>query len=480
MSDFKTRFTEHIGVRHNGHLWVEECDCTELAERFGTPLYVVSESQLRTNYRRFRDAFATRHPNVQVLFANKALNNLAVRHVMNDEGAGGDCFGVAELYLSLLSGADPGKLVLNGSNKSRQEIEMAVEAGVCINIDAMDELDLIETTSRRLGKPVDVGVRVSLELAALEERYSGSTLHGQGSLADQGRDNKWGMTLDQTIELARRIAALDSFTFKEIHYHLGRVSHCIDDFAAMGREMVQWAAAIRDATGTAPDYLDLGGGWTVGRPEGFGPAGEDDASTPSFEEYAQATVDAISEECEHLDLPLPGLKLEPGRAIAASAVITLGRVGAVKVHPDFKTWVNVDCSTNHVIRIFTSDWYHHIHSVNKADQRPDTKVDVVGSLCSLDVLGSDRYLPSPQRGDLVALLDTGAYAETAASNFNAEPKPATVLVRGQEAEIITERETLRDVVGRFRVPARFFARSGRTAHSPAVRASLTEADDVSE
>lgn len=455
---FEHAFTEYIGVHSNGHLWVEERDCVELAQEYGTPLYVVSENQLRHNYRAFRDAFASRYPTVEVLFANKSLNNLAVRHIMNQEGAGGDCFGVAELYLSLLAGTDPKTLVLNGSNKTQQEVDMAVDAGVCINIDAMDEFDMIRDAVDRLGKPVDVGVRVNLELNALEERTSASTLHGTGTLSAQGRSNKWGMTLQQTIRLVEQVLETDGFSFKEIHYHLGRVSHSVEDFAEMSREMVQWADAIRTATGAAPEYLDLGGGWTVGRKEGFGPGGEDDDRTPTYDDYAEATVSAIREECDQLDLPLPGLKLEPGRAIAANSVITIGRVGAVKEHPGFKTWVNVDASTNHIMRIFTSNWYHHIHSVNKAAAPADTVVDVVGSLCSLDELGTNRSLPNPERGDLIALLDTGAYAETAASNFNAEPKPASVLVRGSEAHIITARETLRDVIGRYRVPARLFHR----------------------
>ena len=116
----------------------------ELADRFGTPLYIISENQLRYTYRQFRDAFQQHYPDVEILFANKSNNGLAIRHIMNQEGAGGDCFGVNEMYLALLAGTNPKTLVLNGSNKQPEELEMAIHNGLCINIDAMDELDVID------------------------------------------------------------------------------------------------------------------------------------------------------------------------------------------------------------------------------------------------------------------------------------------------------------------------------------------------
>ena len=450
---FKRHFTPFTGVGDNGHLWIEGRDCVELAETFGTPLYVVSENLFRHNYRRFRDAFRTRYPRVDILFANKSNNGLAIRRIMNQEGAGGDCFGENELYLALLAGTDPSTLVLNGSDKTPAEIALAVENGVCINLDAMDELDIVLDTVRRLGRPIRIGIRLKLELKALENRY-GSTLHGSGSLAEQGRAHKWGMTLPQTIELARRIAAVpELLTYEEIHYHLGRLSNSVDDFAEMAREMIRWSKAIEEAAGVRTPVVDLGGGWAFGRPERTGPDGADGPDTPTCEQYADAVCAAVRDECAGLGMDLPHLKIEPGRAIAAPTTMTLGRVGAVKEWPGYKKWVHVDCSTNHVLRIFTSHWYHHIVAANKADAACTETVDVVGPLCCPDDLGSGRSLPPLARGDLCALLDTGSYAESTVASFNAQGRPATVLVNGEGAEVITERQSLSDVVGRYRVPA---------------------------
>jgi diaminopimelate decarboxylase len=238
---------------------------------------------------------------------------------MNQEGAGGDAFGVNEMYFALLTGMDGRKLVLNGSNKEPAEIEMAVRNRVCINIDAWDELDMILGTAERLGLEADVGVRLKLELKPLENRHA-TELHGPGSLAEQARNHKWGMPYAQTVALIKRIQGLKNLHLKELSYHLSRMDNKADDFAVMAREMVQWMAKIRDDTGWVAPWLDLGGGWTFGRPEKTGPLhGMDDETTPSFEDYAEAVCLALEEECKRLKLALPGIKIEPGRSISGPA-----------------------------------------------------------------------------------------------------------------------------------------------------------------
>ena len=456
---FKKHFTEFIGIGDNGHLWVDGLDTVALAERYGTPLFVTSENQFRHNYRKFRDAFQKHYPGtVEILFANKSNNGLAVRYIMNQEGAGGDAFGHNELYLALFSGVDPKKLVLNGSNKGVKEIEMAVANGVCINIDAMDELDLIEAAANRLGRDVDVGIRVKLLLEALASR-PGAAFHGVGTIAAQARSHKWGMTFDQTVELVRRIQGMPRLKLKELSYHLSRMDNKADDFAIMARDLVDWSAQIRDKTGWTPPYLDLGGGWAWGRPEGHGPGGVDTDEVASFDAYASAVSAAVQEQCKKHSLLLPGLKIEPGRAIAASTTVTLGRVGAVKEWPGVKKWVNVDCSTNHLIRVIIAHWHYHIVAANKADVPATESVSIVGPLCSQDEIGQARKLPPLVRGDLVAMLDTGSYAESTGARFNAELMPATVIVNGDAVDVTTERERISDVIGRYRVPPRLIAGS---------------------
>ena len=307
-------FTEFIGIGTNGHLWVDGRDVVELAETFGTPLYVMSENQLRHNYRRFRDAFASRYPGkVEILFANKSNNSLAIRHVMNQEGAGGDCFGVNEMYLALLAGTDSRTLVLNGSNKERAEIEMAVLNGVTINIDAMDEVDVIAATCDRLDRDVDVGVRVKLELPELANRF-GTSLHGPGSMAEIVSWEKWGMTYPQTAAITHRIRqSCPRLHLTEINFHLARLDKKAEDFAVMASDMVEWCARLRRDTGWSPQWIDLGGGWTFGRREKTGVRGVDDETTPTPEQYAEAVCAAVIDECRKHKLDSPGMRIEPGQ-----------------------------------------------------------------------------------------------------------------------------------------------------------------------
>ena len=455
---YATNFGDFIGIGPNGNLWVDGCDVETLARKFGTPLYVISENQLRFTYRRFRDAFKSRYPDVEILFANKSNNGLAIRHIMNQEGAGGDCFGVNEMYLALLAGSNPKTLVLNGSNKQPEELEMAIHNGLCINIDAMDELDMIDEICRRIDKDADIGIRLKLDLEALGDR-NGVAMHGPGTMKEQSDSTKWGMSREQTVAIVKRAQKLPHVHLKETHFHLSRMTNDPRDFAVMAREMIVWSGYLRDNAGWTPPCIDLGGGWTFGKPYGTGPKSQlDDHSAPTPDDYAEHCCAAIKQEAAKLGLPLPKLRMEPGRSLSGPSGIAVGQVGAVK-QGDHKKWINLDLSTNHLPWAGVLDWYYHAVPVVNAGAAGEELVDLVGPLCNSDEVGAKRMMPSLHRGDLVAFLDTGGYTESCAARYNAQLLPATVLVQGDQAEIITEREQLKDIAGRFRVPPRLLAGS---------------------
>lgn len=456
--NFTKHYGQFLGIGPNGNLWVDGCDVKDLADSFGTPLYIVSENELRHSYRQFRDAFQAHYPSVEILFANKSNNGLAIRHIMNQEGAGGDCFGVNEMYIALLAGTNPKTLVLNGSNKQDEELEMAIQNGLCINIDAMDELDRIDAIAQRLKKRVDIGIRLKLDLLPLRERQ-GVAMHGPGTLKEQSDSTKWGMTREQTVEIVKRAKAMPHIELAESHFHLSRMSNNPADFAVMAREMITWSGYLRDNAGWTPPCIDIGGGWTFGKWYGTGPGNQlDDDSAPTAHDYARLCCAAIKEEAKRLDLPLPKLRLEPGRAISGPAGVAVGKVGAVKVGAT-KEWVNLDLSTNHLPWSSALSWYYHAVPVVDAGAQPVERVDLVGSLCNSDEVGAHRMMVPLKRGDCVAFLDAGGYTESCAARYNAQLLPATVLVAGDRAEIITEREQLRDVMGRFKVPPRLLAAS---------------------
>ena len=455
---YATNFGEFIGIGPNGNLWVEDCDVAALAERFGTPLFIMSESQLRYTYRQFRDAFRRNYPEVEILFANKSNNGLAIRHIMNQEGAGGDCFGVNEMYMALLAGTNPKTLVLNGSNKQTEELEMAIQNGLCINIDAEDELERIEALCRRFGTVADIGIRLKLDLDPLRDK-PGVAMHGPGTMKQQSDSTKWGMSRAQTVAIVKAALASPHVRLQETHFHLSRMSNDPSTFAVAAREMVTWSGHLRDHAGWTPPCIDIGGGWTFGKWYGTGPNSQmDDANAPTAEDYARLCCTAIKDETAKLGLPLPKLRLEPGRALSGPAGVAVGTVGAVK-QGEHKKWVNMDLSTNHLSWAAVLDWYYHAVPVVGAAREGSELVDLVGPLCNSDEVGSHRRMPSLMRGDRVAFLDAGGYTESCAARYNAQLLPASVLVCGDRAEIITEREQLKDIAGRFRVPPRLLAGS---------------------
>jgi diaminopimelate decarboxylase len=455
---YSKNFGEFIGIGPNGNLWVDGCDVAELAARFGTPLFIVSENQLRHTYRQFRDAFRKHYPDSEILFANKSNNGPAIRHIMNQEGAGGDCFGVNEMYLALAAGTNPKTLVLNGSNKQTEELEMAIENGLCINIDAMDELDRIDEIARRLGVSVDIGIRLKLDLEPLADR-TGVAMHGPGTMKQQSDSTKWGMSREQTVAIIKRAQGMPHVTLRETHFHLSRMSNNAADFAVMAREMITWSAHIKNETGWTPPCIDIGGGWTFGKWYGTGPNSQlDDAKAPTADDYARLCAEAIKDEAAKHGLPLPKLRLEPGRALSGPSGVAVGCVGAVK-QGEKKKWVNLDLSTNHLSWAAVLDWYYHALPVVNAAAEGTEVVDLVGPLCNSDEVGAHRKMPAFKRGDFVAFLDTGGYTESCAARYNAQLLPASVLVCGDRAEVTTEREQLKDIAGRFKVPARLLAGS---------------------
>jgi diaminopimelate decarboxylase len=435
-----------LSVDGAGVLAVEGCSATGLLKEYGSPLYVISESTLRRNFRAIRDAFTRRWPvPVTVHYALKSNNNFAVRAILHEEGAGGDCFGEAELYATFMGGADPKKIVMNGSNKSEKELQKATQLGICINIDAEDEIDILD----RIVDERNMPARVALRLAVSPERFD-----PHGTVAAY----PWGFPQDSATPLIKRLQDDARLEFEGYSMHVGRMSADPAFFSEWAGQLGDMIVALHAATGFWPSRVDVGGGFPRRRDV---EAGHDPEGTPrnylnphTIEEYADAVTAALAERLSRKPMPIPELAIEPGRYIVGSASTLLTTVGAIKSHSG-NTWVNVDASVNNLMMRETRDYEYWVLPASRMYDKLECRCFVNGPICMGKPLGRNTALPLMRRGDVLAVLDAGMYSETLSTQMNGVPRPGTVLVHDGQAELIKERETVNDVFARFRLPERF-------------------------
>lgn len=426
-------------VNGRGTLEIGGCDVVELADRFGTPLYVVDEECLRETCRSYRRAFESRYPKVFISFSGKAFMTMAICRIVEQEGLGLDVASGGELYTGLAAGFPAERIMMHGSNKSRAEIEMAVDNGVGrIGIDNLGEIDTIQQIAAQRGASVDVLVRVA----------PGVQVNTHTHIQTGKVDTKFGLSIVDGAAregIARALAA-PNLRLRGIHCHIGSQILEVEPFVEAAEMMVAFAAQLRDELGFVIEDLNLGGGLGVH----YQP--EDDP--PSLDEYAEALTRAVRTSCERHRLPLPRLMQEPGRRLVGECGTTLYRVGVVKEVAGVRTYVSVDGGMSDNPRPALYGARYDAIVANKAREPRTTKVTVAGKHCETDTLIVDLEAPAIAPGDILAVQTTGAYNYSMASNYNRLPRPAAVVVAGGQADLIVERETYEDLVRCDRLPER--------------------------
>jgi diaminopimelate decarboxylase len=452
------RIDASLSIREH-ELFVEEVRARDLADRFGTPLYVTSEDQLRRNARAYVDAFSERWPGEFLLLPSvKANPSLAVRSILNDERTGCDVFGPGELELALNSGADPAGISLNGPMKDAELLERAVRAGVRITLDSLAEVRRVREVAARIGIKAAVRLRFRPDLAGRDEpsEMSPAGLSVRGALDRY----KAGIPTEDILGLTVEDIRDPNLEVRGIHMHVGRHS---DDPAVWSTAVVSLGELLTRLRsqwdGWIPVELDVGGGYPAPR-DPFGRLDPKRADAPEqappVESYADAICGPLADTLARagVDPASVRLEVEPGRGLFANAGVHLATVGNVKRQhePTELTWVETDSSDAYLpdVNLELNRW--RCVAVSRADAPAKVTADVTGRTCALDVIVPDADLPVVQPGDVLAFLDTGAYQEMGASNFNALPRPGTVLVTGADAELIRRHETLADVFARDLMP----------------------------
>lgn len=427
----------HFSANIRGHLVIGGADTVELAERFGTPLYVIDEQRVRENYRRFYNAFADRWPSVLVCYALKANSNLAVVEILRGEGAGADISSENELRIALNAKIPGNKMVFNGNHKTPRELELAINNDVLVNVDSFQELEVVNKVALRLGKRARIGFRVNPDVKTPTHPYIATGL----------RESKFGFDVasGQAFDAYKLAARMANVEVTGIHAHIGSQILDARPFEEEAEKLMALVVEIKEKLDIYISFVDFGGG--IGIP--YKP--DDTELQPA--QVAERVVGVVERVVNEKGLGKPTLAFEPGRYIVGDAGVLLARAGYIKERPGIPIWVAVDAGMNALIRPALYGAYHHIELANKIREKNKVLVNVAGPLCeSGDFLGKERKLPKVEQGDLAVIFDVGAYGLAMSSQHTAQPRPAMILVNGGKAEIIRKRETFEDLIRLDQIP----------------------------
>ncbi len=427
-----TLFSENTSCDALGELQIAGCGVTELAQRFGTPLYIFDELALRHRCHAFRAALDRHYPGeAAVAYAGKAYLNVALAQLFATEGLWLDAVSGGEMYVAQTAGFPPERVTFHGNNKTEAELRQALCWGVGrIAVDNFDELCLL---SQMASQPLSLWLRLAPGVDAHTHAYIRTGLV----------DSKFGLTIPTgDAERALRFAAEDPhLRVAGIHAHIG--SQILDSapFAATIETLLAFAAEMRDRYGFRLQELSPGGGLGVR----YTPQ---DPLLP-IETFVQRVAETVAATCEKVGLPLPRLVLEPGRAIVGPTAVALYTVGARKEIPGVRSYVAVDGGMADNIRPALYQARYAVVAATKLHELHDRQITIAGRFCeSGDILIRDAWLPPLEPGDLLALPTAGAYCLAMASNYNQVPRPAVVMVRDGQAQLIQRRETYDDLVQR--------------------------------
>ncbi|MEY2858055.1 MAG: hypothetical protein RLZZ74_2367 [Cyanobacteriota bacterium] len=425
-------------VKNNDQLEIGGCELQQLVEQYGSPLYVLDEFTLRTACSQYRDSFATYYGGESlVIYASKAWSCLAVCRIIDSEGLGFDVVSGGELYTTLEAGVSKDKIYFHGNNKSAAELELAVEAGCTIMVDNWLELQtLTRIAAEKSSQAVPIMVRLT----------PGIECHTHEYIRTGHLDSKFGFDPHQLEEVFAYLSQQDRISCIGLHAHIGSQIFERQPHQDLAVVLVDWLQKAQ-GYGLPVTTLNVGGGLGICYTESDDP--------PSIAEWVKAVSKAVEKACGEAGLPLPRLIAEPGRSLIGSACVTAYTVGSRKEIPNFHTYVAVDGGMSDNPRPITYQSVYRAVIANRMSAALTEEVTVAGKHCeSGDVLIKQATLPKTEPGDILVVLDTGAYNYSMASNYNRIGRPAAVLVYEGEANLIIERESYHNLIERDRLPER--------------------------
>lgn len=425
--------SDALGVNNDGNLTFSGVDTVSLAKQYGTPLYVMNEDGIRKNCQSFKNAVDNYYDgNGLILYASKAFCCKEMCRIIMSEGLGLDVVSNGELQTALSVNFPAEKIFFHGNNKQYFELENAIEAGIgCIIADNLGELEDINEIAENMGKTVKVMLRIK----------PGVDAHTHEFIKTGQIDSKFGFALEneEAIEAVKLAISLKNIDLVGLHCHIGSQIFAEEPFEHTAEIMISFMADIKAQTGVELKTLNLGGGFGVKYVES-------DSAIP-FENYIKNASAVLKRECQKHGLAVPFILMEPGRSIVGCEGITLYTVGAIKDIKNVRKFVSVDggMSDNPRYALYRAEYTAVI--ANKAAQKADDIVTVAGKCCeSGDLIQENCPLQKAENGDILAVLTTGAYNFSMASNYNRIPRPPVVMLKDGKSRIVVKRETVEDIL----------------------------------
>lgn len=423
----------HLDVNEKGHLTIGGVDTVDLANEYGTPAYILDENVIRENCRTYRRA-ATEYFGADALplYASKALCFTGIYKIAAEEGMGVDCVSGGELYTAKKAGFPAERIYFHGNNKTDRDIRDAMDMGVgTFVVDNHDELRAVSAEAQRRGITQRILLRIT----------PGIDPHTHRAIVTGNVDSKFGnpIVTGQAMEIVKAALDTNGVRLVGLHCHIGSQIFDIEPFADAADIMVRFIADIKRECSFEVEELNLGGGFGVRYTE-----------YDREIDYAAAIRDIasiVTGYCKDNGIRMPRVILEPGRSLVAAAGITLYTVGSVKEINGFRTYVSVDGGMPDNPRYALYESQYTALIANRANEEKTQRVTIAGRCCeSGDLLGEDMALQTARRGDILAVLVTGAYNYSMASNYNRLPRPPVIMVKDGKARVAVKRETYDDII----------------------------------
>ncbi|XQY90465.1 diaminopimelate decarboxylase [Metabacillus sp. HB246100] len=419
-------------INDKGHLEIGGVDTVELAEKYGTPLYIYDVALIRDRARSFKETFEKMGVKAQVAYASKAFSSVAMFQLIEEEGLSLDVVSGGELYTAITSGFPASRIHLHGNNKSQAELKMALDAEVgCIVVDNFYELQLLEELSVNYTRKVPVLLRVT----------PGVEAHTHDYITTGQEDSKFGFgLLNGQIEAAiESVLHSEGLNLLGIHCHIGSQIFDTTGFVLAAERVFEKIKEWQTNYSYVPEVVNLGGGFGIRYTE------EDQPLPATY--YVEQIVEAVKKQVDVLGINMPEIWIEPGRSLVGDAGTTLYTVGSQKTVPNIREYVAIDGGMSDNIRPALYQAKYEAVLANRVTEKHDTNVSIAGKCCeSGDMLIWDLPLPKVKPNDLLAVFCTGAYGYSMANNYNRIPRPAVVFVENGEDHLVIRRESFEDLI----------------------------------